>query len=154
MPLSNTAGPLGALMMVSRERDLDEGDWRVFAQGVGTQISQVLTLARAYSALEAAERKAEEHAAVLQAVVENAPDYVMQLDLEGNIGFMNRTVAPHDMERVIGTNWFDALDSEAQPRARTAFASVIRARPADGDRASGPALRPARTVGTRSAWAW
>ncbi|HET9991068.1 MAG TPA: response regulator [Kofleriaceae bacterium] len=125
VPLSNTDGPLGALMMVSRERDLDEGDWRVFAQGVGTQISQVLTLARAYSALEAAERKAEEHAAVLQAVVENAPDYVMQLDLQGVIGFMNRTVSPYDLEKVIGTNWFDALTPEERPRARGAFASVI-----------------------------
>ncbi|HEY6037932.1 MAG TPA: response regulator, partial [Kofleriaceae bacterium] len=125
VPLSNTAGPLGALMMVSRERDLDEGDWRVFAQGVGTQISQVLTLARAYSALEAAERRAEEHAAVLQAVVENAPDYVMQLDLQGRIGFMNRTVAPHHLDKVIGTNWFEAIASDEQGRARTAFAAVI-----------------------------
>ncbi|MEP6861292.1 MAG: response regulator, partial [Deltaproteobacteria bacterium] len=125
VPLSNTAGPLGALMMVSRERDLDEGDWRVFAQGVGTQISQVLTLARAYSALEAAERKAEEHAAVLQAVVENAPDYVLQLDLQGNIGFMNRTVAPHTLLGVVGTDWFDALHDEERPRARAAFASAL-----------------------------
>ena len=125
VPLSNTAGPLGALMMVSRERDLDEGDWRVFAQGVGTQISQVLTLARAYSALEAAERKAEEHAAVLQAVVENAPDYVMQLDLQGRIGFMNRTVGGRELADVIGANWFDALDKTEQPRARKAFENVI-----------------------------
>ena len=125
VPLSNTAGPLGALMMVSRERDLDEGDWRVFAQGVGTQISQVLTLARAYSALEAAERRAEEHAAVLQAVVENAPDYVMQLDLQGRIGFMNRTVSPHHMEKVIGSNWFEAIAPDEQARARSAFAAVI-----------------------------
>ncbi|HEX4456147.1 MAG TPA: response regulator, partial [Kofleriaceae bacterium] len=68
VPLSNPAGPLGALMMVSRDRDLDEADWRAFAQGVGTQISQVLTLARAYTDLEAAERKAEAHAALLGAV--------------------------------------------------------------------------------------
>ncbi|MEO6773726.1 MAG: response regulator [Kofleriaceae bacterium] len=125
VPLSNTAGPLGALMMVSRERDLDEGDWRVFAQGVGTQISQVLTLARAYSALEAAERKAEQHAAVLQAVVESAPDFVMQLDRQGTIQFVNRTVEPHHVDDVIGTNWFGALSSEDQPRARTAFATVL-----------------------------
>ena len=126
VPLSNTAGPLGALMMVSRERDLEEADWRVFAQGVATQISQVLTLARAYAALEAAERKAEDHAAVLEAVVENAPDYVMQLDLDGRIGFMNRTVPPRLLDDVIGENWFEALSAEQRPRARHAFDQVIQ----------------------------
>ena len=126
VPLSNTAGPLGALMMVSRERDLDEADWRVFAQGVGTQISQVLTLARAYSALEAAEQKAEEHAAVLEAVVESAPDTVMQLDLEGTIGFMNRVDPPNTIEQLLGANWFERISPEQRAKARAAFDSVIK----------------------------
>jgi len=126
VPLSNTAGPLGALMMVSRERDLDEADWRVFAQGVGTQISQVLTLARAYSALEAAEQKAEEHAAVLEAVVESAPDTVMQLDLEGTIGFVNRVDPPNTIEQLLGANWFERISPEQRAKARAAFDSVIK----------------------------
>lgn len=121
VPLSNTAGPLGALMMVSRERDLDEADWRVFAQGVATQISQVLTLARAYAALEAAEHKAHEQTAILEAVVENAPDYVMQLDLQGVIGFINRVEPPLTIEEVVGSSWFDRISSEQRPYARAAF---------------------------------
>ncbi len=126
VPLSNTAGPLGALMMVSRERDLDEADWRVFAQGVGTQISQVLTLARAYSALEAAEQKAHEQTAILEAVVESAPDYVMQLDLEGVIGFINRVEPPLTLEEMIGSNWFERISVEQRAKARTVFDAVIK----------------------------
>jgi PAS domain S-box-containing protein len=125
VPLSDKAGPLGALMMVSRERELDEGDWRVFAQVVATQISQVLSLARAYAALEAAERKAEQHAAVLQAVVENAPDYVIQLDLEGRIGFINRVEPPLTAEAVTGTSWFEQIGPEQRAQARSVFERVI-----------------------------
>jgi PAS domain S-box-containing protein len=126
VPLSNTAGPLGALMMVSRERDLDEADWRVFAQGVGTQISQALTLARAYEALEAAERKAESHAAVLEAVVDSAPDTVMQLDLDGIVGFANRIDPPLTVEQVRGSNWFERITPDQRPKARAAFDNVIK----------------------------
>ena len=125
VPLSDKAGPLGALMMVSRERELDEGDWRVFAQGIATQVSQVLSLVRAYAALEAAEQKAEEHAAVLQAVVENAPDYVVQLDLDGRIGFINRVEPPLTVEAVIGTSWFERISSEQRAQARSVFERVI-----------------------------
>ena len=125
VPLSNPAGPLGALLMVSRDRDLDETDWRAFAQGVSMQISQVLTLARAYADLEAAERKAEAHAAVLGAVFENAPDIVVQLDRTGVIRFVNRVEAPLKLADVLGTNWFDRIASDQRERAREAFDSVI-----------------------------
>ncbi|MFT3697074.1 MAG: response regulator [Kofleriaceae bacterium] len=126
VPLSNTAGPLGALVMVSRDRDLDEADWRVFAQSIGTQISQVVTLARAYSALEAAERKAEQHAAVLEAVVESAPDYVLQLDLDGVVRFINRVELPQSVDDITGRNWFAMLPADQQQRARIAFDLVIQ----------------------------
>ena len=125
VPLSNPAGPLGALVMVSRDRDLDEADWRAFAQGVGTQISQVLTLARAYADLEAAERKAEAHAAVLGAVFENAPDYVVQVDRAGTIRFINRVEPPAKLDDVVGTNWFEGIAVDQRERARGAFDMVL-----------------------------
>ncbi|HEY1810866.1 MAG TPA: response regulator [Kofleriaceae bacterium] len=125
VPLSNPAGPLGALMMVSRDRDLDEADWRAFAQGVGTQISQVLTLAGAYADLEAAERKAEAHAAVLGAVFESAPDYVVQLDRGGLIRFINRVEPPGKPDDLMGQSWFDRIAPDQRDRAHQAFDSVI-----------------------------
>ena len=125
VPLSNPAGPLGALLMVSRDRDLDETDWRAFAQGVSMQISQVLTLARAYADLEAAERKAEAHAAVLGAVFENAPDLVVQLDRTGVIRFVNRVEPPIKTSDVLGTNCFDRIAPDQRKQAHEAFESVI-----------------------------
>ncbi len=126
VPLSTTGGPLGALLMVARAREVDREDWRAFAQGVGTQISQVLTLARAYADRERAEHEAARHAALLEAVVESAPDYVLQLDLQGRIQFVNRTDPPNDAASVIGQSWFDRITADDQrERARAAFDSVI-----------------------------
>ena len=55
--------------MVARGRDLEEDDWRAFGLGIATQISHVVTLARAYEEREQAERRATEHAALLDAMI-------------------------------------------------------------------------------------
>jgi PAS domain S-box-containing protein len=123
VPLAATTGPLGALLMVARAREVDRDDWRAFAVGVGSQISQVLTLARAYADREAAEHTAARHAALLEAVVESAPDYVIQLDLAGVVQFVNRTDSPSEL---IGHSWFDRIVPDQRERAREAFDTVIR----------------------------
>jgi PAS domain S-box-containing protein len=125
VPLTSTAGPLGALLMVSRGRELDEHDWRAFAHGVGVQLSQVLTLARAYKNVEAAERKAAKHAAILEAVVESAPDYVVQMDRDGVIRFINRTEGARTIAEIVGTRWVDALALDERPKVNAAFASAL-----------------------------
>jgi PAS domain S-box-containing protein len=121
VPLTSTDGPLGALLMVSRGREIDEEDWRAFALGVGSQISQVLTLARAYADVEAAERKAADHAAVLEALVTSAPDYVLQLDREGHIQFINRAEPPLAATDLVGQNWLEFLLPEERGKALAAF---------------------------------
>jgi PAS domain S-box-containing protein len=126
VPLAGTQGPLGALLMIARAREVDREDWRAFAQGVGTQISQVLTLARAYADRETAERRAAREAALLEAVVESAPDYVLQLDLDGVIQFLNRIEAPRTVSDFIGKPWFDIIVPDQRARARAAFDEVVR----------------------------
>jgi PAS domain S-box-containing protein len=111
--------------MVSRGRDLDEQDWRAFAHGVGVQLSQVLTLARAYKNVEAAEQKAAKQAAILEAVVESAPDYVVQLDRDGVIRFMNRMEGVRTISQMIGTRWVDSLPADEHPKVHAAFASAL-----------------------------
>jgi PAS domain S-box-containing protein len=125
VPLLSTSGPLGALLMVARGRDLDEHDWRSFAIGVGAQLSQVLTLARAYANAEAAERKAANHAALLAAVVESAPDRVVHLDCNGIIRFINRVDPPRTPAEMIGQSWFDALVPDQRTNARLAFETAL-----------------------------
>jgi PAS domain S-box-containing protein len=142
VPLTSASGPLGALLMASRGREIDEDDWRAFALGVGSQISQVLTLARAYADVEAAERKAAEHAAVLEAVFESAPDFVIQLDRFGTIRFINRVEPPFRTEELLGSSWFELLAPDQRPKARAAFEAALKGttsdveieaiRPADG----------------------
>src|SRR5204863_250335 len=76
VPLVRGDNPLGCLVMVARGRELEKEDWLAFGHGVATQVTQVLTLARAYEEREIAERRATEHAALLDAMIAGAPDYV------------------------------------------------------------------------------
>ncbi len=112
VPVGHLDHALGSLLMVARGRELDHGDWRSFAHGVATQISHVLTLARAFADREAAERRATDHAALLDAVIESAPDFVFHLDLEGTILFVNRTALPLTPEQVVGRKIFDFMPEE------------------------------------------
>ncbi len=107
VPLVHLERKLGALLMVARGRELDHDDWKTFAHGVATQISHVLALASAYEDREVAERRATDHAALLDAVVDNAPDFVVQLDLDGTIRFVNRAESPYDATPKLDTNIFD-----------------------------------------------
>ncbi|MBL9015187.1 MAG: response regulator [Myxococcales bacterium] len=100
VPLLDTEHPVGALLMVTRGRELDQTDWTAFARGVANQIANVLKLARAYEEREVAERRAREHAALLDAMFASAPDYVMHIDLDGTIRFINR-----DARGVAASDW-------------------------------------------------
>ena len=131
VPLTGAAGPLGALLMVSRGRELDEEDWRAFAQGVASQITQVLTLARAYSDAEAAERKAADHAALLEAVFDSAPDFVAQFDRDGVIRFVNRIEPSQQPEDVIGRKWADLIPPEQYERTNAVFQTALSGKPSE-----------------------
>jgi PAS domain S-box-containing protein len=124
VPLVHLDRTLGSLLMVARGRELDDDDWRTFAHGVATQISHVLALARAYEERERAERKATEHAALLDAVFEGAPDTVIQLDLAGTIRFINRTTAPYTGE-LIGKNIFEVPTGDHRDALRKAFDRLV-----------------------------
>ena len=125
VPLTEGTPPLGALVMVARGRDLDPGDWMAFARGVATQISQVLTLARAYADREAAERRATEHAALLDAMFVSAPDHVLHLDLDGTIRFANRWAGSRTVESMIGTNLLEFPSGDHQLALRAAFERLL-----------------------------
>jgi PAS domain S-box-containing protein len=131
LPLGNAKGPLGALLMTSRARDIEPSDWQAFGFGVASQISTVLTLSRAYADAEAAERKAADHAALLAAVVESAPDFVVQLDLDAKIVFLNRTNAGGSVEEVYGRTWFEMIDTDQRDKAAGAFAVAIAGAPTE-----------------------
>jgi PAS domain S-box-containing protein len=131
-PLATTGAPLGALLMVSRGRELDPEDWRAFAQGLATQISQVLTLAKAYADREAAERRAEEHAALLGAMVESAPDIILHVAVDGTVLFANKSVSGFAAHELAGKSFFDLPAPENQQMTRVEFERVVRSGQAGG----------------------
>lgn len=124
VPLHSTGTALGCLLMVARGRELEQEDWRTFGHGIATQITHVLTLARAYEDRETAERRATEHAALLDALIESAPDYVAHLDLDGTIRLMNRPLFEHPNTSVIGTNIFSYPSGDHAIALRKALAQI------------------------------
>ncbi|MBA3392572.1 MAG: response regulator [Deltaproteobacteria bacterium] len=125
VPVMQLGHPLGGLLMIARGRELDHEDWRSFAHGVATQISHVLTLARVFADREAAERRATAHAALLDAVIDSAPDLVFQLELDGTIRFVNRASAFMPGEKLVGTKIFDFLSTKQGDDVRRALARLI-----------------------------
>ena len=124
VPLLSTGAALGCLLMIARGRELEQEDWRAFGHGVATQISHVLTLARAYEDREVAERRATEHAALLDALFASAPDYVAHLDLDGTIRLMNRPLFEHPSTAVAGTNIFTYPAGDHAIALRKALAQI------------------------------
>jgi PAS domain S-box-containing protein len=124
VPLLSTGAALGCLLMIARGRELEQEDWRAFGHGVATQITHVLTLARAYEDREIAERRATEHAALLDALIASAPDYVAHLDLDGKIRLMNRPLFEHPSTAIIGTNIFNYPAGDHAIALRKALAQI------------------------------
>jgi PAS domain S-box-containing protein len=124
VPLLGSGAALGCLLMIARGRELEREDWRAFGHGVATQVTQVLTLARAYEDREIAERRATEHAALLDALFASAPDYVAHLDLDGTIRLMNRPLFEHPSTAVVGTNIFSYPAGDHAIALRKALAQI------------------------------
>jgi PAS domain S-box-containing protein len=146
VPLLDTEHPVGALLMVTRGRDLDQTDWTAFARGVANQIAHVLKLARAYADREAAERKAREHAALLDALFISAPDYVMHIDLDGTIRFINRDARNVSAADWVGRNLWTVSTGDHQDSLKVALDKMIVTGEPQGFEA------PAQSVDGQTIW--
>ncbi|RMG06481.1 MAG: PAS domain S-box protein [Planctomycetota bacterium] len=60
----------------------------------------------------------------LRTVLENAPDFVLLVDEEGQILYINRTFAPRRAEDVVGRSCLDFVAPEGQDRMRAALRSA------------------------------
>ena len=125
VPLAHMGKVLGCLLMVSRGRDLDQSDWTAFARGVATQICHVLTLAGAYADREVAEKRAVEHAALLDAMIVSAPDIVMHIELDGTVRFANKDARGISAEDWVGKNILTMPMGEHQHGLKAALERMI-----------------------------
>lgn len=134
VPLVHMNKAMGALFMAHTDaaHAVDVLQWRMFAQGVSNQITLALALANAFYDLEAAEREATEQRSVVRdqaarwrALVENAPDIVLNLGREGEILFLNRPPSGHTAEQVAGKSWFDFAAPEHRDTRQQTLAAVF-----------------------------
>ena len=108
VPLVHLSRPLGALLMVSRGRDLDGEQWAAFAYGVGNQIAQVLALANAYAEKGAAESQANDQAALMRLILDSVAEGVIVCNAEGEFLIWNpaaRKLVPPGPSDVPNTEW-------------------------------------------------
>lgn len=82
-PLNWRERAVGSLVLLARRRELDQENWRAFAQGVANHITQALALADAFEKKESAERDAREHASLLRAVLDAISEGVIVADPQG-----------------------------------------------------------------------
>jgi len=68
-------------------------------------------------------RHAEE---ICAAITGSSPDYIMILDLDGRIRFINRTVPGMTVDAVVGTMVFDYVPERFWPAMRACYEEVIR----------------------------
>jgi PAS domain S-box-containing protein len=66
-----------------------------------------------------------------RSLAEDSPDYIMLLDLKGNILYINRTVPDLKREKVIGTSLFNYVPPEWHRVAKDCFKRVIETGKAD-----------------------
>jgi PAS domain S-box-containing protein len=67
----------------------------------------------------------KEQASLLNAILENAPDIVLYVDLEGTIGFFNRLPPTVVGEDVIGKYWLEFVAPEHHAKVRAAFDEAV-----------------------------
>lgn len=63
-----------------------------------------------------------------RSLVENAPDYIVLVDVDARIQFLNRAAAGYQREEFIGTSVFDYLGEESAGRMRSVLEEVARTR--------------------------
>ncbi|MCA9592847.1 MAG: PAS domain S-box protein [Myxococcales bacterium] len=62
---------------------------------------------------------------IQRAVLEGVPDYILELDTEGRIRFMNQTAPGFELEGVLGMPIFDFLSEESREPARRCLEQVL-----------------------------
>lgn len=88
-------------------------------------IGQTYLLREAQQALLRSEAAAKEQAALLGAIIHNAPDLIAFLDRDGRIRFANMAWMNLSREDLIGADWFSLQLAEQRDALRHIFDSVV-----------------------------
>lgn len=78
-----------------------------------------------------AEEELRESQEMLRSITESSPDYIIMLDLKGNIQFINRPIAQFVTEKIIGTSIYDYVPTEYRKGLRAFLAGVVKTKKPD-----------------------
>jgi PAS domain S-box-containing protein len=89
-----------------------DGQWRwlrtrdlVFARADDETVQQIIGMVEDVTEYKQAVTAREEAAAQLQFITEHAPDFILEVDRQGTILFINRVIPPNTAESVVGTSF-------------------------------------------------
>jgi CheY-like chemotaxis protein len=109
VPIVHKDVAFGALVMFSRNGELQDSDNVEFGEAVAGQISQALALARAFREKERSERAARERTAILDSVLQSIGDGVGVVDGDGTVILWNS--AAKDLVAMVDSD-FDPASRE------------------------------------------
>jgi len=98
VPIWNNSTIIGLIQFNDKRTDRFNRDTIEVLEGIASHIGAALMRKRAEETL----RKNEE---MLRTITENAPDIIIQLDRQGTILYMNRTIPGYTMDECLGTNF-------------------------------------------------
>jgi len=98
VPIWNNSTIIGLLQFNDKRKDRFNRDNIEVLEGIASHIGAALIRKRTEESL----RKNEE---MLRMITDNAPDIILQLDSQGTILYMNRTIPGYTMEECLGTNF-------------------------------------------------
>ncbi|GMV80476.1 MAG: histidine kinase [Planctomycetota bacterium] len=102
-------------------------DYRNFLYPVlmGEQVKGVAVFAIDVTEARAAQEKTLHFEALYRSVLETAPDYILTVDRDGKILFINRTATAQTVEQIVGTSCYDHVPDEARATVRDALERVF-----------------------------
>jgi PAS domain S-box-containing protein len=125
-PLKCGDDVLAIVELFSRVRR--DADWALMEQleVAGVQLAMGELAERARECARIAEREADEARARLQSVLDCAPAWVLVVDRNGQIEFVNRVGADERRDEVIGASWRRYVPEPQQARVELALAQTLR----------------------------
>lgn len=99
--------------------------WRSLTRSVARRIAQLSVHERLRREQQIATENARRQAALMTALIQNAPDIIVHLDREGTIQFVNRTISKDACARVVGASFLDFVRPAERARIRGILARVF-----------------------------
>jgi PAS domain S-box-containing protein len=123
-PLKYGDDVLAVVELFSRNRWPPDQALMEQLESAGDQLALWELTQRAKECARIAERDADEARANLEAVLECAPAFVMALDDQGAVQFLNRTRPGQHREDMIGLSWREVTDEDEHARVERAMAQL------------------------------